>query len=118
MKCMSCGYEGPGFQIVTGNPPCCNAWTTRQCPECGYIDRHCEMDERDRMERQIKEMCGQIKEAIQRNDLETAFKLRQEAEELNDYIGLKEEGEFLASLAKEARQWKRNQAKVLFEDEG
>ncbi len=117
MKCMNCGYEGSGFQIVSGNPPCCNAWTTRKCPKCGYIDRHCEMDERENMEKRIKDMCVQIKKAIETNDLEKAFKLREEAEELNSYIGLKEEGKFLSSLAKEARKWKRNLAKALFEDE-
>lgn len=117
MRCTNCGYEGIGFQIVAGNPPCCNAWTTRQCPRCGHIDRHCEMEERERMEKKIKEMCAQIKEALEAKEFEKAFILREEAEELNSYIGLKEEGEFLATLAKESRQWKRNLAKSLFEDE-
>ncbi len=115
MKCPNCGYEGEGFPIVSGNPPCCNAWTTRQCPKCGHIDRYCEIEEREKMERKIKELCKQIKEALEKKDFERAFKLRQEAEELNECIGLKEEGEFLASLAKQAREWKKNKAKVLFE---
>jgi len=117
MKCTNCGYEGIGFQIVSGNPPCCNAWTTRQCPECGHIDRYCEIEERERMGRQIKDMCKQIKVALEKGNFEKAFKLREEAEELNSCIGLKEEGEFLASLAKKSREWKRNLAKSLFEDE-
>ena len=115
MKCSNCGYEGEGFPIVGGSPPCCNAWTPRQCPKCGHIDRYCEIEERKKTEEKIKRLCKEIKEALEKKDFEKAFKLRQEAEELNECIGLKEEGEFLASLAKQAREWKKNKGKVLLE---
>lgn len=115
MKCSKCGYEGIGFKIVFGSPPCCNAWTNRQCPQCRHIDRFDEMEETRKREERVKELCRQIKQHLEQKQFEQAYKRWDEAVELNRCLGLKEEGVFLSSMAKDVRQWKRKFAANLFQ---
>jgi hypothetical protein len=107
-KCSKCGYEGPGFRHVGFGDACDASREARECPKCGTINWFFNVEDRAKKTEKVKQLCEQIKKSLDAGNSEKAFKLREEALRLIDFVGgLNEESKFIAQLGEEARRWKR-----------
>ena len=107
MKCEKCGYEGARAEFrdrgrVGGSEWSC--WIVRECPKCGQTGRYDIFKELEEDEERLRQLCRDIKQALDSGDLEKAFELRLQALQLSEEVDLEEEREFLAEAGRELKK--------------
>ena len=109
MKCPKCDHEGYDF-IYWGRETLAQGinYEYRQCPRCKELIEIDIIKKKQEEIKKLKGICQAIKENRELGDIEMAYKLWKEAQELlEDAIGEEEEVKFLTEIASEARGWRR-----------